>query len=80
MKREIPMPRMSPEMKSGVLCAWLKEEGDAVVKGEPLFEIEAEKVVSQVAAEFDGVLTRQIAEEGDEIAAECAVAEMETDA
>jgi pyruvate/2-oxoglutarate dehydrogenase complex dihydrolipoamide acyltransferase (E2) component len=79
MKIEILMPRMRPEMKSGVLCAWLKDEGERVIKGEPLFEVETEKVVSQVEAEADGVLEQWLAEEGDEIAAETAVAVLETE-
>lgn len=80
MKREVTMPRMQPEMKSGILCAWLKDEGDRVRKGEPLFEVETEKVVSQVEAEADGIISKLMAEEGDEVAAGATVAEMETEA
>ena len=32
MDRKITMPRLRPEMQEGVLCAWLKEEGDAAAK------------------------------------------------
>ena len=48
MKKNVNMPRLSPEMESGVLCAWLKEEGDAVEVGDALFEIETDKVVNQI--------------------------------
>lgn len=47
MKKKINMPKLAPEMESGVLCAWLKEEGDHVAAGEPLFEIETNKVVNR---------------------------------
>lgn len=78
MKREVTMPRFSPEMQSGILCAWLKREGEPVRKGEPLFEVETEKVVSQVEAEADGRLAHLLADEGDEVPVNAAVAVMET--
>lgn len=77
MKIEVTMPKMSPEMRSGVLCAWLKDEGDRVRKGEALFEVETEKVVCQVEAERDGVLVRLLAEEGDDMPVGAVLAEME---
>ena len=39
MKKELKMPRLRPEMQSGVLCAWLKEEGEPFEAGDVLFEI-----------------------------------------
>jgi len=77
MKNELTMPRLRPEMEKGVLCAWLKEPGQAFKKGEPIFEVETEKVVSQIEAEQDGVMGRQLFEEGDEVAAGAPVAEIE---
>lgn len=43
MEKKINMPKLAPEMESGVLCAWLKEEGESVAAGEPLFEIETDR-------------------------------------
>ena len=65
MEKKINMPKLAPEMESGVLCAWLKEEGESVAAGEPLFEIETNKVVNQVEATTSGVLKKQLVEEGD---------------
>ena len=48
MKKEIVIPKLRPEMQEAVVCAWLKEVGDPVKKGEPIFEIETDKVVTQV--------------------------------
>lgn len=79
MKKEIKMPRLRPEMKKGVLCAWLKEEGDEVKAGEPLFEIETDKVVNQIEAEEDGKLEKILAEEGDEIEVDTSVGVIETE-
>lgn len=78
MKKKIVMPKLASDMKTGVLCAWLVEEGQSFKKGEPLFEVEANKVVSSVEALEDGVLISQMAEEGDEIIAEGVVAEIDT--
>ncbi|MBR3502818.1 MAG: biotin attachment protein [Clostridia bacterium] len=67
MEREIRMPKLRPEMKKGMLAAWLKEEGEAFEAGEALFEIEADKVVGQVEAERAGRLKKLVVEEGDEV-------------
>ena len=56
MEKELTMPKLRPEMEKGVLCAWLKEEGDTVTAGEPLYEIETDKVVNQIEATESGVL------------------------
>ena len=78
MEKNIVMPRLRPEMEKGVLCAWLKEEGEPVSAGEPLFEIETDKVVNQIEATEDGILRRQLCEEGDTIDALAPVAIVET--
>ena len=78
MEKQLVMPKLQPEMQSGVLCAWLKEEGETVSAGEPLFEIETDKVVNQIEATEDGILRRQLCEEGDTIDALAPVAIVET--
>lgn len=80
MNRNVNMPKLSPEMESGVLCAWLKEEGDAVEVGDALFEIETDKVVNQIEATEAGTLKKQLFEEGDTVPVNAAVAVMETEA
>lgn len=79
MEKKINMPKLAPEMESGVLCAWLKEEGESVAAGEPLFEIETNKVVNQVEATTSGVLKRQLVEEGDTVRVDTAVAVVEAE-
>ena len=78
MEKELTMPKLRPEMEIGVLCAWLKEEGDTVTAGEPLFEIETDKVVNQIEATESGVLKKQLFEEGDTVNVETPVAILET--
>ncbi len=79
MEKKINMPKLAPEMESGVLCAWLKEEGESVAAGEPLFEIETNKVVNQVEATVSGVLKKQLVEEGDTVRVDTAVAVVEAE-
>ena len=74
MEKNIHMPKLRPEMKSVVLCAWLKEEGETVSAGEPLFEIETDKVVNQIEATESGILKKQLCEEGDTVDVESPVA------
>jgi pyruvate dehydrogenase E2 component (dihydrolipoamide acetyltransferase) len=78
MEKELTMAKLRPEMGKGVLCAWLKEEGDTVAAGEPLFEIETDKVVNQIEATESGVLKKQLAEEGDTVDVAAPVAILET--
>ena len=79
MKKEIKMPKLRPEMKEGVLCAWLKEEGDRVSVGEPVFEIETDKVVNQVESTENGVIKKLLFEDGDTVAVDTAVAIIEVE-
>ena len=79
MKKNLTMPRLRPEMERGVLCAWLKEEGDAVQAGEPLYEIETDKVVNQIEAPEGGILRKQLREEGDTVDVGTPVAVLETE-
>ena len=78
MEKEIKMPKLRPEMKEAVLCAWLKNEGEKIHKGEALYEIETDKVVNQIEATEDGILRRQLCEEGDSVAVLTPVAIVET--
>ncbi|MGN0981229.1 MAG: biotin/lipoyl-containing protein [Candidatus Avoscillospira sp.] len=78
MEKELTMPKLRPEMESGVLCAWLKEEGDVVSAGEPIYEIETDKVVNQIEATESGVLKKQLIEEGDTVPVSSPVAILET--
>ena len=79
MEKEIKMPKLRPEMKECVLCAWLKEEGDRVSVGEPVFEIETDKVVNQDESTENGVIKKLLFEDGDTVAVDTAVAIIEVE-
>jgi pyruvate dehydrogenase E2 component (dihydrolipoamide acetyltransferase) len=52
----VVMPALEMAQETGKLLAWRKKEGDQVIKGEPLLEIETDKVVLEVQAPGDGIL------------------------
>ena len=68
MATPVTVPRLGEEMESGVLIRFLVEEGSAVHVGEPLYELDTDKVTQEVEAEADGVLLRIDAEDGGEYA------------
>src|SRR5437016_7937900 len=51
-------------MESGTIVKWLKSEGEAVQKGEPLYELDTDKVTQEVEADASGVLLKIAVAEG----------------
>jgi pyruvate dehydrogenase E2 component (dihydrolipoamide acetyltransferase) len=62
---EVILPRLGQGMESGTIVRWLKAEGEPVEKGEPLFELDTDKVTQEVEAEASGVLLRIEVAEGE---------------
>lgn len=52
------MPKFGLTMHEGTIQRWLKSEGEEVRAGEPLFEVETEKVLYEVEAPASGVLAK----------------------
>jgi pyruvate dehydrogenase E2 component (dihydrolipoamide acetyltransferase) len=71
---EVIMPALGMAQDTGRLVRWLKAEGDVVAKGEPLIEIETDKVTVELEAPADGVLGGVSAAEGDDVPVGQAVA------
>ena len=65
MASEVKLPRLGQGMESGTVTKWLKSEGDAVAKGEPLFEVDTDKVTQEVESDFSGVLLKIALQEGE---------------
>src|SRR3954471_20210571 len=59
------LPRLGQGMESGTIVRWLKSEGEPVQKGEPLFELDTDKVTQEVEAEAAGVLLKIAVAEGE---------------
>jgi pyruvate dehydrogenase E2 component (dihydrolipoamide acetyltransferase) len=62
---EVRLPRLGQGMEAGTIVRWLKAKGDPVAKGEPLYELDTDKVTQGVEAEADGVLLEILVPEGE---------------
>jgi pyruvate dehydrogenase E2 component (dihydrolipoamide acetyltransferase) len=65
MASEVKLPRLGQGMEAGTIVKWLKSEGDHVEKGEPLYELDTDKVTQEVEAEASGVLLKIAIQEGE---------------
>jgi pyruvate dehydrogenase E2 component (dihydrolipoamide acetyltransferase) len=65
MADEVKLPRLGQGMESGTIVKWLKSEGERVEKGEPLYELDTDKVTQEVEAEASGVLLKIAVQEGE---------------
>jgi pyruvate dehydrogenase E2 component (dihydrolipoamide acetyltransferase) len=61
----IAVPKWGIEMVEGTITSWNKSEGDAIAKGDEVFEMESDKIVNVWDAPVAGVLRRIIAAAGD---------------
>src|SRR5215471_121091 len=67
MATDVSLPRLGQGMEAGTIVRWLKSEGDTVEKGEPLYELDTDKVTQEVEADASGVVLKILAGEGEEI-------------
>lgn len=67
MAKEVFMPKLSSTMEVGTLLQWLKEEGDPVEIGEPLFEIMTDKINIEVESYEEGVFLKKYYQVDEEI-------------
>ena len=67
MAHEIIMPALGMAQETGRLVAWLKNEGDAVKKGDPLMEVETDKSTMEVEAQHNGFLANVSAFENTDV-------------
>jgi pyruvate dehydrogenase E2 component (dihydrolipoamide acetyltransferase) len=63
----VVMPALEMAQETGKLISWLKKEGEPVVKGEPLLEIETDKAVMEIESPGDGVLAGIKVQAGTEV-------------
>ena len=60
----VVVPKWGLEMTEGTVSSWLKQPGDMVARGEPLIEIESEKIVNSLDAPAEGMLRRILLDAG----------------
>jgi pyruvate/2-oxoglutarate dehydrogenase complex dihydrolipoamide acyltransferase (E2) component len=79
MRVEVRMPNLGSDMDSGKVVAWLKQVGDAVVRGEVIAEIETDKTTVEMEAMAAGTLAEIVVAEGDVAAVGAVIAYLEGD-
>ncbi len=64
---ELRMLQMDQTMTKGKIGKWLVKEGDTVTEGQPLLEIETDKVVHEQESPADGIIAQILPEEGSNV-------------
>jgi pyruvate dehydrogenase E2 component (dihydrolipoamide acetyltransferase) len=67
MAADVIMPALGMAQETGKVVRWLKREGETVTKGEPLLEVETDKVTVEIEAPADGTLEQVTAADGTEV-------------
>src|SRR5450755_2800378 len=71
------MPQLGETVTEGTVGRWLKKKGDAIVKYEPLLEVETDKVASEIPSPFSGTVAAILVEEGETVPVGAVVCEIE---
>jgi 2-oxoglutarate dehydrogenase E2 component (dihydrolipoamide succinyltransferase) len=64
---EIKVPELAESITEGTIFQWLKQPGDFIHKGEPIAELETDKVNVELMSEESGVITKFLFNEGDTV-------------
>src|SRR5690349_8600751 len=67
MPADVIMPALGMAQETGKVLRWLKQDGETVSKGEPLLEVETDKVTVEIEAPADGTLAGVRVPEGAEV-------------
>ncbi|KAB8138907.1 biotin/lipoyl-binding protein, partial [Gracilibacillus oryzae] len=65
--KEIKVPELAESITEGTIAEWLVSEGDSVEKGDPICELETDKVNVEVNADYTGVVAELVREAGDDV-------------
>ena len=64
MAKVVVMPKLGLTMTEGTVSKWLKKVGDEVKEGEPLFDVETDKLTNTIEASASGILRHVFVEDG----------------
>ncbi|MGI6162203.1 MAG: lipoyl domain-containing protein [Christensenellales bacterium] len=78
MKQTVIMPKQGIQMEEGTIIKWIRGLGEQVAEGEPLFEIETDKLTITIDAPCSGVLSEILHQEGDTVPITTPIAVIET--
>jgi len=79
MQIEVKVPQLSESISEATLVAWRKKAGEAVKRDENLIDIETDKVVLELPAPADGVITKIIKNDGDSVTSGEVIAVLDTE-
>jgi len=74
---DVEVPALGESITEGTLAQWLKKPGEAVAADEPIASLETDKVSVEVPSPIAGVLTEQLAGEGDTVAVGAVIARID---
>ena len=80
MATDVEVPALGELITEGTLAQWLKKPGDAVAADEPIASLETDKVSVEVPSPVAGVMTEQLAAEGDNVAVGSVIARIDQNA
>jgi 2-oxoglutarate dehydrogenase E2 component (dihydrolipoamide succinyltransferase) len=80
MATDVEVPALGESITEGTLAQWLKKPGEAVAADEPIASLETDKVSVEVPSPVAGVLTEQLAQEGDNVAVGAVIARIDSTA
>lgn len=67
MAEKIVMPKLGATMEEGVIDSWLVDIGEEVEEGDPIAEVQTDKITMEIEAESTGVLLKTLYEPGDTV-------------
>lgn len=76
---DVRLPKLAETLVEGTISRWLKRAGDRVTRGEPLLEVETDKVNSELESPATGVITEILAAEGETVAVGAVIARIGED-
>ncbi len=77
---EVKVPQLSESVSEATLVAWRKKAGEPVKRDENLIDIETDKVVLELPAPVDGVLSKIVKKDGDSVTSGEVIAMIDTEA
>ena len=77
---EVKVPQLSESVTEATLLTWHRKAGEAVSEGENLIDIETDKVVLELPAPTNGVLSRILKGDGEKVAGGEVIAMLDTEA
>lgn len=77
---ELRLPARPAAYEYATIQTWLRSVGDRVEAGEPVVEVDTDKVTEEVVSPVAGTIAEILAEEGDEVKVDSVLAIIEEDA